>query len=154
MPPVESSRFILLPKPEHIMPRDLPSRRQCLLAAGITHFALQFPQFAFGQEKQPPPGALAPLNCFPRMVQEWYVEQVRAAEKIGLDAQAALKTKADAEAYIRSVQEKISKCFGKFPEKTPLNAKVTGKLERDAYTIEKVIFESRPGFLVTHSRRR
>jgi len=83
------------------------------------------------------------------MVQEFYVEQVRAAEKIGLDAQAALKTKADAEAYVRGVREKIATCFGKFPEKTPLNAKVTGKLDRDAYTIEKVIFESRPGFLVT-----
>jgi dienelactone hydrolase len=33
--------------------------------------------------------------------------------------------------------------------KTPLQAKVTGTIERDAYTIEKVIFESRPQFLVT-----
>ena len=60
-----------------------------------------------------------------------------------------LKTKADAEAYIRSVREKIATCFGPFPEKTPLNAKVTGTVERDAYTIEKVIFESRPRFFVT-----
>src|SRR6185295_18915733 len=33
--------------------------------------------------------------------------------------------------------------------KTPLNPRVTGTVERDAYKIENVIFESRPGFLVT-----
>jgi len=124
------------------------TRRQWLLATGLTPFSLGISGHALGQDKQPLP-PLTPLNRFPRMVQEFYVEQVRAAEKIGLDAQAALKTKADAEAYVRGVREKIATCFGKFPEKTPLNAKITGRLERDAYTIEKVIFESRPGFLVT-----
>jgi len=34
------------------------------------------------------------------------------------------------------------------PERTPLNAKVFGRLERDGYTIEKAYFESRPGFYV------
>jgi len=124
------------------------SRRSFFHAAGASSLLAFDSLPAFGQDKQPPP-PLTPLNRFPRMVQEWYVEQVRAAEKIGLDAQAALKTKADAEAYIAGVRKKIAHCFGPFPEKTPLNAKVTGKLDRDAYTIEKVIFESRPGFLVT-----
>jgi dienelactone hydrolase len=32
------------------------------------------------------------------------------------------------------------------PEKTPLNPQVFGKLERDGYTIEKVLLETRPGF--------
>lgn len=93
--------------------------------------------------------ALEPLNRFPRMMQEWLVEQVRASEQRGNAARAALKTKADAEAYVKSVRERIMKCFGPFPEKTPLNAKVTGVVERDVYNIEKVIFESRPGFFVT-----
>ncbi len=35
------------------------------------------------------------------------------------------------------------------PERTPLNARVTGTIARDGYTIEKVVYESRPGFLVT-----
>ncbi len=42
------------------------------------------------------------------------------------------------------VREKIRRCFGPLPEKTPLNPRITGTLDRDAYTIEKVIFESRP----------
>ncbi|HPD15212.1 MAG TPA: acetylxylan esterase [Planctomycetota bacterium] len=36
-----------------------------------------------------------------------------------------------------------------WPERTPLNARVTGRAERDTYTIENVVFESRPGFYVT-----
>jgi dienelactone hydrolase len=92
---------------------------------------------------------LTALNRFPRTVQEWYVNRVREVEKASLRVQTNLKTKADAENYIRTVREKIARCFGPLPEKTPLNAKITGTVERDAYTIEKVIFESRPGFLVT-----
>ena len=34
-------------------------------------------------------------------------------------------------------------------EKTPLNAKVTGTLERDGYRVQKVTYESRPGFHIT-----
>ena len=92
---------------------------------------------------------LPPLNRFPRMVQEWVVDQVHAAEARGNERRAAVKTPADAEAYVTSVQKRIRECFGPFPEKTPLNARVTSEVERDAYRIENVIFESRPGFPVT-----
>jgi cephalosporin-C deacetylase-like acetyl esterase len=125
------------------------SRRQWLLAAGVSPLAIDSPEPAPAQEKQPALPGLAPLNRFPRMVQEWFVEQVRAVEKANLKEQATLKTKADAERYVRFARDKIAKCFGAFPEKTPLNAKVTGTIDRDAYSIDKVIFESRPNFLVT-----
>ena len=125
------------------------SRRQWFQVAGASALSLAPPLPRVLADEKPPAPPLAPLNRFPRTVQEFYVERVRAAEKIGADARAKLKTKADAEAYVRDAREKVVTCFGKFPEKTPLNAKVTGKLERDAYTIEKVIFESRPGFFVT-----
>src|SRR4030095_13965846 len=46
-------------------------------------------------------------------------------------------------------QRRIRESFGPEPERTPLNARITGIVERDAYKIEKVIFESRPEFLVT-----
>lgn len=35
------------------------------------------------------------------------------------------------------------------PERTPLGARITGTLVRDGYRIEKVLYESRPGFPVT-----
>ncbi len=94
------------------------------------------------------PGAYP--NRFPRMVHEYYVTQVTRAERRGLAKKAELKTKADAEAYVKAVQERIRRSFAPFPKtKTPLNARVTGTLDRDVYTVEKVIFESRPNFLVT-----
>ena len=50
---------------------------------------------------------------------------------------------------MRSVQKRIREAFGPNPERTPLNARITKTTDRDTYTIENVIFESRPGFLVT-----
>ena len=89
--------------------------------------------------------SLAPLNRFPRMVQEYFVEQVRRVDADVDRRYAELKSREDAEAYVRTVREKIDSCFGPLPEKTPLNPRITGVVERDAYRIEKVIFESRPG---------
>ncbi|MCA9012899.1 MAG: hypothetical protein KDB01_24275, partial [Planctomycetaceae bacterium] len=104
-------------------------------------------QEAAGSKKATPQHV--PLNRFPRMVQEFYVQQVRDAEHKNLAALDALATKGDAEAYVRLVRDRIQESFGPFPERTPLNARVTGTTERDGYRIENVIFESRPGFPVT-----
>ena len=38
-----------------------------------------------------------------------------------------------------------------FPERTPLNVRVTGVIERPGFTVEKTLFESQPGFYVTAS---
>ena len=84
------------------------------------------------------------------MVHEWYVEQVRAAERSRQRGAGDAQDEGGCGGVRRDASARRSRrCFGPFPEKTPLNAKVTGTVERDAYTIEKVIFESRPGFLVT-----
>jgi len=91
----------------------------------------------------------APLNRFPRMVQEYLVEQVRGVDADVDRRYAELENREQAEAYVRTVREKIDTCFGPWPQRTPLNARVTGVVERDQYRIENVVFESRPGFLVT-----
>ncbi len=39
--------------------------------------------------------------------------------------------------------------LGEMPPRTPLNARVTGTIEEEGFTIEKVLFESQPGFHVT-----
>jgi dienelactone hydrolase len=92
---------------------------------------------------------LQPLNRFPRMVQEYFESRVHAIEQQALRKKVALRTKAEAEAHVRTIREKIRACFGPLPAKTPLNARVTGVVERDTYRIEKLTFESRPGLLVT-----
>lgn len=43
----------------------------------------------------------------------------------------------------------VSQGLWPMPTKTPLNAVIHGKVERDDYTVEKVYFESAPGFFVT-----
>jgi len=54
---------------------------------------------------------------------------------------------------IAAYQERMCAFFleklGGFPERTPLNAQVIGKLQRPGYRVEKVLFESRPGFHVS-----
>lgn len=45
----------------------------------------------------------------------------------------------------------VSQGLWPMPTKTPLNAVIHGKVEREEYTVEKVYFESAPGFFVTGS---
>lgn len=90
-----------------------------------------------------------PLNGYPRMVQDYFIRAVKEAERGRLERQAAMKTKADAEAYVADVRQRIQACFGRWPERTPLNPRTTGILKRNGYTVEKIVFESRPQFFVT-----
>ncbi len=55
------------------------------------------------------------------------------------------------EARAAELREHILACTGLWPppEPAPLNAEVFGRIERDGYSIEKVYFESFPGFYVT-----
>lgn len=89
------------------------------------------------------------LNRFPRMMQEFFVRQVRQAENRNRRQLRELKTKQDAEQYVQSARQRCRTSFGPNPDRTPLNARVTGTVKRDGYVIDNVIFESRPGFPVT-----
>lgn len=117
----------------------------CLVVAATAWLCMGHVQAARSADNS----SLVPLNRFPRMVQEYFVESTGRIEERADRRWGALKTKADAEAYIGDVREKIQQSFGPWPQKTPLKPRITGVIERDAYRIEKVIFESRPEFLVT-----
>lgn len=92
---------------------------------------------------------LEPLNRYPHLVHEWFVDQVREAQAARLERFEALRTAEDAEAYVRSVRDRIAESFGPMPERTPLNPRITGSFERESYRVENVIFDSRPDFPVT-----
>src|SRR5215831_17131041 len=63
---------------------------------------------------------------------------------------AAIRTPADADRRKAMVRAKLTELIGGLPTYSgPLNARVTGRLQSDTHTIEKVIFESLPGFYVT-----
>jgi cephalosporin-C deacetylase-like acetyl esterase len=63
---------------------------------------------------------------------------------------AAIHTVAEAERRKKWVRETLLDILGGLPDyHGPLNARITGRIEADGYTIEKVFFESLPGFFVT-----
>ena len=62
---------------------------------------------------------------------------------------ARLRTRADWEKRQQEVRDILMKTIGPFPEKTPLNAKITGTVHKDGFRIEKLIYESIPGLYVT-----
>lgn len=62
---------------------------------------------------------------------------------------ASIQTRAQAEARQATVRKQILSLLGTLPERTPLNAKILGETQADGFRIEKVLFESQPGFLVT-----
>jgi len=51
--------------------------------------------------------------------------------------------------YQRRLREKFTEALGGFPERTPLNPRITGTISRNDYTVEKIIFESQPKHYVT-----
>ena len=60
-----------------------------------------------------------------------------------------LETKADWVNRQDKVKNILNEIVGPFPAKTPLNPRITGVLKKDGYRVEKIIFESTPGFYVT-----
>jgi dienelactone hydrolase len=62
---------------------------------------------------------------------------------------AALKTADDGHRRQRELRARFIDAIGGFPEKTPLNADVIGKEQRDGYRVERIIYESRPLHHVT-----
>src|SRR5579883_412280 len=62
----------------------------------------------------------------------------------------AIHTVADMERRKTVVRRKILDSLGGLPDYNgPLNARVTGQIQADGYVIEKIIYESLPGFYVT-----
>jgi dienelactone hydrolase len=63
---------------------------------------------------------------------------------------SAIHTIAQAEQRKLAVRAKLVEDIGGLPNYNgPLNARITGQINNDSYTIEKVIYESLPGFYVT-----
>ena len=73
-----------------------------------------------------------------------------AADRAADAAWGRLGSRAEYEAYRTKQRQGFIDAMGGFDlPRTPLNAKVTEKIARDGYRIEKILFESRPGVYVT-----
>lgn len=84
-----------------------------------------------------------------KMVRQYLLDQ---AEKAFLRREAAfeeLKTPAEMREHQRRMREFLRAQLGGFPERTPLEARVVGRHRRDGYSVERVLYQSRPGHYVT-----
>ncbi|MGM0531017.1 MAG: alpha/beta hydrolase [Bacteroidota bacterium] len=62
---------------------------------------------------------------------------------------STLKTRQDWDIRKQVIRDSMISWTGPFPERTPLNARITGRIEREDYILEKILFESRPNYLVS-----
>ena len=78
---------------------------------------------------------------------------LRKESLVALDARRkayeSLKNAKDIQAYQSRLRGHFIESLGGFPERTPLNARVTGELHGEGFRIEKILYESQPGFVVS-----
>src|SRR5579862_8915100 len=94
-------------------------------------------------------GAIGEFHDVRKMLPAYMMRQADECLRQRAEVVAGMTTP-DAVARRRAlVRETIVKSVGGFPARTPLNARITGTLDRGDYRIEKIIFESQPRFFVT-----
>ena len=107
-----------------------------LLAALAALFSLS----SLAAQETPPPDAF--LQWMNQIAQRELQQREKTVDQI--------HTVAEAERRKELVREKLLESVGGLPnDKGPLNARVTGTLQGDGYTVEKLIYTSLPGFYVT-----
>lgn len=84
------------------------------------------------------------------LIEKYYLQRIRAQyDQRRSDLGKALKTRPAILQRQAAMKEHLHTLLGDLPKKTPLRARVTGKIEGEGYRIEKVVYESRPGHHVT-----
>src|SRR5262245_11109294 len=58
-------------------------------------------------------------------------------------------TAEDWRSHCARVRAAFRRAVGPFPERTPLNPRLVGTLDRDSYRVEKLLIESRPRYFVS-----
>lgn len=83
-------------------------------------------------------------------LRSYLLQQMHRQYDIRRSCLAAAMTSAQGiEQYREECRKRYLDILGEIPEKTPLNPMVTARNERDGFTVENIIFESRPGHHVT-----
>ena len=88
-------------------------------------------------------------NRYGHMVHEYTVGRVRSILQERAERLVAIQTRAEAQAYVDDVRAKAARCFPALPARTELKAQITGTMDLGDICLEKVVYESRPGFLVS-----
>ena len=83
------------------------------------------------------------------MLQVYLKQQAFAALDQRDQAFEKIQSSEQLTAWQQERRESFLGALGGFPERTPLNARVTGQMAFADYRLEKILFESQPGFYVT-----
>jgi cephalosporin-C deacetylase-like acetyl esterase len=116
------------------------NRRQFVIQAGA--FAAS-PQIGFAT------GERSYSRDFPDMLLSHLTGKLNALAARWDQQRDAIRTKADLEVRNRYVREKFREMIHGYPDRNPLNPVVVRRHERDGYSLENVMFQSRPNFWVT-----
>lgn len=83
------------------------------------------------------------------LVYHWLQQRAHDAFAERKAVYEALKTPEECVAYQKRMKDFFVKQLGGFPERTPLNPRIIGKLKGDGFRVENLIYESWPGHQVT-----
>jgi hypothetical protein len=83
------------------------------------------------------------------MLQEYLRKARSTAEADREEVIASIRTPVALQKYHAETAARLRAILGELPARTSLNPKIAGRLERSGYTVEKLIFESRPRYYVT-----
>jgi len=108
----------------------------CGLPAGQAGFADVLPKTIDGG----PPGD---------MMKRYLLKQTLNACGLWRKRYEQLKTPQQIAEYQKRRKTFFARQLGAWPKRTPLNPRVTGKVQRPGFTVEKIIFESQPKHYVT-----
>ena len=115
-----------------------------LLTAGSLCAGEASPDPFLVMQKEVPPGRRITPYLRYQVDMAWRQDELRRT-RLG-----AIRTETEFLELQRELRRNLLEIIGGLPEeKTPLNSQITGRIQMDGYRIEKVVFESRPGFHVT-----
>ena len=83
------------------------------------------------------------------MLSRWLHERAIGQIDQRRERTAKISSAQDLTARRQYIRERMTAAVGGFPERTPLNARVTAVMDRGDHRVEKIVFESQPGFHVT-----
>ena len=87
--------------------------------------------------------------AYSNMILDYNVDKIRALN-VERDVRLnALKTREDAENYVKDVREKISGIFNIPQQRSIPEVKICGITEKNGFIVEKIIYYSRKNFPVT-----
>ncbi|MEO5997479.1 MAG: alpha/beta hydrolase family protein [Chitinophagaceae bacterium] len=87
----------------------------------------------------------------PNLLNHYLTEEAKRFLDVRAKTVARINTPGEWKKRQATLKKTMWNLLGPFPEKTPLNARITGTVEKDGYRIENIMYESLPGFYVTAS---